>query len=76
MAYLKTYNISLSKDFDGILGNHQKKDWKIYVTSENKSMVSPEAFDLLDKMLVYDHVQTPSQSSDLSLKFIEWFLSN
>lgn len=56
MEYLKTYNIALSSHFDGVLGNHQRKDWKVYITPENKSMVSPEAFDLLDKMLVYDHV--------------------
>jgi len=53
--YLDKYNLELDPHFDGILGRHTRKAWQRFVTQENTHLVSPEAIDLLDKLLRYDH---------------------
>merc|ERR1719248_339529 len=53
--YLDTYDLELDPHFDGILGRHSKKPWQKFVTPENQHLVTPEAIDLLDKLLRYDH---------------------
>jgi casein kinase II subunit alpha len=53
--YLDKYNLELDPHFDGILGRHTRKPWTKFITPENQHLVSPEAIDLLDKLLRYDH---------------------
>lgn len=55
-AYLEKYGIELDAHFDGLLGRvpREAKDWNRFVTAENRHLVSPEAIDLLDKLLRYD----------------------
>lgn len=54
-AYLKRYNLELDRDFWNMIGVHPRKQWSRFVTPENRHIACPEAIDLLDKMLVYDH---------------------
>ena len=49
------YNLELDPHFDGILGRHTRKPWTKFITPENQNLVTPEAIDLLDKLLRYDH---------------------
>jgi len=53
--YLDKYNLELDPHFDGILGRHTRKPWSKFLNPENQHLVSPEAVDLLDKLLRYDH---------------------
>jgi len=53
--YLDKYNLELDPQFDGILGRHTRKPWTKFITPENQHLVTPEAIDLLDKLLRYDH---------------------
>jgi len=53
--YLQKYNIELDQRFNDTLGRHSKKRWERFVNSENQHLVTPEAIDLLDKLLKYDH---------------------
>ena len=53
--YLDKYQIDLDPRFMDILGQHSRKRWDSFVDSENQHLVSPEALDLLDKLLRYDH---------------------
>ncbi|XP_008404367.1 casein kinase II subunit alpha'-like [Poecilia reticulata] len=42
----------------GRCGSRQsRKRWEQFIQSENQHLVSPEALDLLDKLLRYDHQQ-------------------
>lgn len=34
---------------------HSRKRWERFVNNDNQHLVSPEALDLLDKLLRYDH---------------------
>ena len=53
--YLDKYNLELDPHFDGILGRHARKPWSKFLNPDNQHLVSPEAVDLLDKLLRYDH---------------------
>ncbi|KAK3733489.1 hypothetical protein QZH41_019402, partial [Actinostola sp. cb2023] len=52
--YIEKYHIELDPRFNDILGSHSKKKWERFEHTENAHLVSPESFDLLDKLLRYD----------------------
>ncbi|CAB4014640.1 Casein kinase II subunit alpha [Paramuricea clavata] len=52
--YIEKYHIELDPRFNDILGRHSRKRWERFIHSENEHLVSPEAIDLLDKLLHYD----------------------
>lgn len=39
------------------LGKHNRKPWPKFINDENKHLATPDAIDLLSKMLLYDHVK-------------------
>ncbi|XP_060039248.1 casein kinase II subunit alpha-like [Erinaceus europaeus] len=53
--YVYRYDIELDRRFGNILGTHSRKQWDRFVHSGNQHLISPEALDLLDKLLQYDH---------------------
>ena len=56
--YIQKFDITLdSHAFDGILGHFPRRIWTKFITANNSHRASPEALDLLDKMLVYDHTE-------------------
>eukprot|EP01156_Anaeramoeba_ignava_P007017 Anaeramoba_ignava/a350323_114.p1 GENE.a350323_114~~a350323_114.p1 ORF type:complete len:217 (-),score=55.68 a350323_114:25-675(-) len=55
--YLHTYKIELSRNFLNMIGRHSKKQWNRFVNSSNEHWAVPDALDLLDHLLVYDHKQ-------------------
>uniref|UniRef100_A0A8D3EGA7 non-specific serine/threonine protein kinase n=1 Tax=Scophthalmus maximus TaxID=52904 RepID=A0A8D3EGA7_SCOMX len=56
-GYLHKYHIELDTRFKELLGQQTRKRWEQFIQSENQHLVSPEALDLLDKLLRYDHQQ-------------------
>lgn len=54
-AYIKRYGLELDPNLLQLIGKHSRKPWDKFKTAENNHLVTPEALDLLDKMLVYDH---------------------
>ncbi|XP_037104278.1 casein kinase 2, alpha prime polypeptide a isoform X1 [Syngnathus acus] len=59
-GYLNKYRIELDSRFQDLLGQQTRKRWEQFIQSENQHLVSPEALDLLDKLLRYDHQQRPT----------------
>lgn len=55
--YIEKYHIELDPRFNDILGRHSRKRWERFIHSENEHLVSPEAIDLLDKLLQYDMLE-------------------
>lgn len=53
--YLKKYNLTLEPALLTALGRHTRKPWTTFVTAECQHLCSPEALDLLDRLLRYDH---------------------
>ncbi|KAL0248688.1 hypothetical protein GEMRC1_003922 [Eukaryota sp. GEM-RC1] len=54
-VYCKKYNVSLPLELDRAIGNYPKKPWNRFIVAENEHLVTKEAIDLLDKLLMYDH---------------------
>nr|XP_049573785.1 casein kinase 2, alpha prime polypeptide a isoform X4 [Syngnathus scovelli] len=59
-GYLNKYRIELDSRFQDLLGQQTRKRWEQFIQSENQHLVSPEALDLLEKLLRYDHQQRPT----------------
>ncbi|CAG6016196.1 unnamed protein product [Menidia menidia] len=56
-GYLHKYHIELDTRFKDLLGQQTRRRWEQFVQAENQHLVSPEALDLLDQLLRYDHQQ-------------------
>ena len=65
-AYIDKYNITLEQQYNDMIGQHSRKPWSKFVTSQNEHLVSEEALDLLSKMLRYDHAEriTPKDAME------------
>ncbi|XP_062070626.1 casein kinase II subunit alpha'-like [Lepus europaeus] len=50
-VWVKKYHIDLDLHFSHILGERSQKRWENFIHDENRHFVSPEAVDLLDKLL-------------------------
>ena len=70
-AYLEKYNIELDEDFMAMIGTHTRKDWDLMVKTENKHLISPEALDLLSRMLIYDHADRITPREAMQHKYFE-----
>jgi casein kinase II subunit alpha len=53
---LVKYDLQLDVKYNEYLGRYKKKRWDSFITSENKHFCTPDAMDLLTKMLLYDHM--------------------
>eukprot|EP00796_Vickermania_ingenoplastis_P011536 gene11536-7956_t len=56
-SYIQKYHIRLHADLLTAASNHPKKPWTSFVNDNNRHLCSPEALDLLDKLLQFDHAQ-------------------
>lgn len=52
--YLEKYQLQLGQEYDDF-GTYAKKPWERFVNDNNQHLVCPEVFDLLGKVLLYDH---------------------
>jgi len=57
LEYYDTYNIKMDPYYKQRLKRWEKIPFVRYINSENQTLVSEEAIDLLEKMLVYDHAK-------------------
>ncbi len=55
-AYLNTYNIQLEGALERVLGDHKAVKLTAFITEANKHLATPDALDILSKMMQYDHV--------------------
>jgi casein kinase II subunit alpha len=53
--YLSKFNINIDSRLERQIEKFTKKPWSKFITQENKHLVNSEAFDLLSKLLVYNH---------------------
>ncbi|KZT69215.1 kinase-like protein [Daedalea quercina L-15889] len=53
--YLYNYNICLVNASDDLLHPYDKQSWARFVASDNRTTATPEAIDLVDKLLRFDH---------------------
>jgi len=53
--YMDKYKIELDYEIDTQLGRYTKKQWKKLINPRNEKFCAPDAIDLLDHLLRYDH---------------------
>jgi casein kinase II subunit alpha len=59
-TYLNKYNIGLEVALERVLGQHRAVKLSTFVNENNKHLATPDALDLLGKMMQYDHDSRPS----------------
>ncbi|KAL6894140.1 hypothetical protein ACP4OV_008238 [Aristida adscensionis] len=59
-SYLEKYGLQLDPQLEGLVGRHNRKPWSKFVSSRNRHLASPEAIDLIDRLLRYDHQERPT----------------
>ena len=55
--YLNKYNLKLEAALERILGDHKSVKLTSFVNEHNRHLATPDALDLLGKMMQYDHVR-------------------
>jgi len=53
LAYTQKYGLTIPKEAQALINNqdYPKKPWSSFVTDKNQQFCSPEALDLLERML-------------------------
>ncbi|XP_078430372.1 casein kinase II subunit alpha-2-like isoform X2 [Wolffia australiana] len=54
-AYLNKYHLEQNHRVTAIVGRQRRKTWSSFINQRNQHLISPEAIDLLDGLLRYDH---------------------
>lgn len=67
--FLNKYDIELDSFYENKLNDIERKSWKSFVNKENEHLVSDEALDFLDHLLLYDHVQRLTASEAMKHAF-------
>lgn len=70
-AYLDKIQIELPQDYDNILGSYPKRPWSKFVSGENQHLVSNEAFDVLDGLLIYDRERRLTASECMEMPYFD-----
>ncbi|CAK0896741.1 unnamed protein product [Prorocentrum cordatum] len=71
VEYVERYQQELDPDVQAALGEHPGQAWSEFVTPENQHLVSDEAIDLIDRMLVYDHASRILPSEAMKHPYFE-----
>ncbi|KAF8646055.1 hypothetical protein HU200_066019 [Digitaria exilis] len=58
--YLGKYGLQLDPQLERLVGRHNRRPWSKFVNARNRHLLSPEAIDLVDKLLRYDHHERPT----------------
>ncbi|KAM3131277.1 Homeobox protein HD-6 [Paramecium bursaria] len=53
--YINKYRLVLSSNYENVLGQHNKRPLQKFINEENEHLAKPDAIDLLQGLLVYDH---------------------
>ncbi|KAG2545676.1 casein kinase II subunit alpha-like [Panicum virgatum] len=64
--YLDKYGLQLDPQLERLVGRHNRKPWVKFVNARNRHLVSPEAIDLIDKLLRYDHQERPTAKETMA----------
>jgi casein kinase II subunit alpha len=55
-AYMKKYGIPSEPLLANVIGRRKPQDWRSFVSDENRHLATPDAIDLIDKCIRYDHM--------------------
>ncbi|CCK72805.1 casein kinase 2 catalytic subunit CKA2 KNAG_0L01860 [Huiozyma naganishii CBS 8797] len=55
MSYLGKYGLDLPSEYDNIMREFPRREWREYIGSDNAHLAVPAMIDLIDNLLRYDH---------------------
>lgn len=55
MKYLDKYGLPLPREYDGLIVDFPRKPWSSFIKPGTRAYSGPEAVDLVDKLVRYDH---------------------
>eukprot|EP00698_Gefionella_okellyi_P017960 TRINITY_DN5336_c0_g1_i2.p1 TRINITY_DN5336_c0_g1~~TRINITY_DN5336_c0_g1_i2.p1 ORF type:complete len:266 (+),score=45.28 TRINITY_DN5336_c0_g1_i2:262-1059(+) len=70
-AWLKRYKIKLSEQLEDVLSDWPQKPLTDFIADSNRHLVSPEALDLISRMLRYDHMERITTQEAMLHPFFE-----
>lgn len=70
-AYVNKYGLSLSATHNSMVGERSRKPWIKFRNEENAHLFHPDAIDLIDRMIVYDHQKRISAKDALAHPFFD-----
>jgi len=68
--YLAKYKLKFDRRFSDTMGNQAKKDWKTFITSENKRFCTDLSLDWLDRLLRYDPAERLTAQEAMAHPFL------
>ncbi|GME83357.1 unnamed protein product [Ambrosiozyma monospora] len=72
LKYVNKYGVKLSSDYDDILGNYPKKQWRSFINEGNKAMSdNAVVIDLIDNLLRYDHQERLTAKEAMAHPFFQ-----
>ncbi|GMM41579.1 hypothetical protein FOG51_03014 [Hanseniaspora uvarum] len=71
MQYLRKYGLLLPDEYKGLLKNFPRKPWSKFISESNLFKCPPQAVDLLDNLLVYDHQKRLTAAEALEHPFFK-----
>ncbi|TVU44870.1 hypothetical protein EJB05_04331, partial [Eragrostis curvula] len=69
--YLEKYGLELDPQLERLVGRHNRKPWSKFVSSRNRHLASPEAIDLVDRLLRYDHQERPTAKEAMAHPYFD-----
>lgn len=70
--YLRKYSLTLGPHYDGMFKRrYERRPWSSFITPANQHMANPQAIDLLDRLLRFDHQERPTAQEAMSHSYFD-----
>lgn len=72
-AYLRKYGLVLGPQYEESLGKAKmpRQPWSNFINQSNEHLALPEAIDLLDRLLRYDHQERPTAQEAMQHRYFD-----
>jgi casein kinase II subunit alpha len=67
--YADKYGVEVDPALVQAVGYRPRQPWRKFVTDDNRHLVTPEALDLLSKLLTYDHQLRPTAAEAMAHEY-------
>lgn len=69
--YLDKYDLPMPRELEDLINVFPRKPWSAFIKPDNKHLAQPDAIDLLDKLLRYDHQERLTAQEAMNHHFFD-----